>query len=49
MATLPPGQGYEVDPTKAPEADLAQNTKNVQLVASSFLQIISSSLPALPS
>ncbi|TFK62722.1 hypothetical protein BDN72DRAFT_964371 [Pluteus cervinus] len=49
MASLPAGQGYEVDPAKIPEADLAQNQKNVQFVASNFLQIISSSIPALPS
>lgn len=50
MGSLPPGCGYVLDPTKvADEQELRQNLKNVEVVASSFLSIVSSSLPALPS
>lgn len=49
MTTLPPGRGYELDPSKAGDQDVKQNQKNVELVASSFLEIISASVPALPS
>lgn len=50
MGSLPPGCGYVLDPTKVPdEQELRQNLKNVEVVASSFLTIVSSSLPALPS
>jgi len=45
MESLPPGQGYELDPTKAGE----QNRKNIEFVAQSFLEIIRSSTSALPS
>ena len=49
MTSMPPGQGYDLDPTKAGDQDVAANRANVQLVASSFLEIVSSSVPALPS
>ncbi|KAF8165773.1 hypothetical protein B0H34DRAFT_794124 [Crassisporium funariophilum] len=48
MVALPPGSSFEVDPTKAVGQDLVQNQKNVEFVASAFLQLMSSSLPALP-
>lgn len=48
MVSLPAGHGYEVDPNKAGNQDVVQNQKNVELVAHSFLEIIASSLPALP-
>ena len=48
MAAMPPGTSYEVDPSKATGQDIAQNLKNVEYVASTFLGLISSSLPALP-
>jgi len=48
MAAMPPGTSYEVDPTKATREDIVQNLKNVEYVASIFLGLISSSLPALP-
>ncbi|KAF8207849.1 hypothetical protein K438DRAFT_2013261 [Mycena galopus ATCC 62051] len=50
MATLPPGQSYELDPDKPDvgEAKAAQNLENVKFVAASFLEIITSSIPALP-
>ena len=48
MASMPPKTSYEVDPTKATRQDIAQNLKNVEYVASTFLGLISSSLSALP-
>jgi hypothetical protein len=49
MASMPPGHGYDLDPAKAVNQDVAANQKNVEIVASSFLEIVSSSIPALPS
>ncbi|PPQ78909.1 hypothetical protein CVT25_002369 [Psilocybe cyanescens] len=48
MVQMPPGTGYEIDPTKAIGQDVALNQRNVEYVASTFLQLMSSSLPALP-
>ena len=48
MAAMPLGTSYEVDPTKAMRQDIAQNLRNVEYVASVFVRLISSSLPALP-
>ena len=48
MTAMPPGTSYEVDPAKAMRQDIMQNLKNVEYVASVFLGLISSSLPALP-
>ena len=48
MAAMPPGTSYEVDPTKATRQDIMQNLKNVEYVTSTFLGLVSSSLPALP-
>ena len=48
MVTMPAGTTYEIDPTKAMGQDVSQNQKNIEYVALNFLQIISSSLPALP-
>ena len=48
MIAMPPGTGYVVDPTKAMGQDIVQNQKNVEYVASTFLGLMSSSLPALP-
>jgi hypothetical protein len=48
MVAMPPGTGYEVDPNRAMGQDIIQNQKNVEYVASTFLGLISSSLPALP-
>ncbi|KAJ3987640.1 hypothetical protein F5890DRAFT_1563214 [Lentinula detonsa] len=49
MESLPPGQGYELDPAKAGQQNVAQNRRNVEFVARSFLEIIGSSTSALPS
>ncbi|KAI0265102.1 hypothetical protein BC834DRAFT_880157 [Gloeopeniophorella convolvens] len=48
ITSLPPGRGYNLDPTRVPEDELRQNQRNVEVVASSLLAIMSSSLPALP-
>ncbi|PCH40763.1 hypothetical protein WOLCODRAFT_88808 [Wolfiporia cocos MD-104 SS10] len=48
MISMPPGHGYDLDPTKVGEAAARQNQNNVQLVTSSFLEIILSSIPAVP-
>lgn len=49
MATMPPGCSYELDPTKPGVQDVKQNQKNVEFVASSFLNIITASVPTFPS
>ncbi|KAL0576959.1 Ras GTPase activating protein ira2 [Marasmius crinis-equi] len=49
MESLPPGQGYELDPSKAGDQDVIQNRKNVEYVAQSFLEIIGSSTSKIPS
>ncbi|KAF9067659.1 hypothetical protein BDP27DRAFT_1225535 [Rhodocollybia butyracea] len=49
MESLPSGQGYELDPTKAGEQNVSQNRRNIEFVAQSFLEIIGSSTSALPS
>jgi len=48
MVAMPPGTGYEVDPSKTMGQDIIENQKSVEYVASTFLGLISSSLPALP-
>ncbi|TFK46902.1 hypothetical protein OE88DRAFT_1666689 [Heliocybe sulcata] len=49
MSTMPPGRSYELDPSKAGIHDVRQNQKNVEVVAASFLEIITASVPAFPS
>ena len=48
MTAMAPGTSYEVDPTKAMRQEIMQNLRSVEYVASVFLGLISSSLPALP-
>ncbi|KAG1755407.1 hypothetical protein EDB19DRAFT_1661084 [Suillus lakei] len=48
MTSMPAGHAYDLDPAKANRDKLEQNQRNVELVALSFLDIISSSVPALP-
>jgi len=48
MSSMPPGTSYEIDPTKAIGQDIAQNQRNVEYVAAKFINLMSSSLPALP-
>jgi hypothetical protein len=43
-----PGHGYDLDPNTASAEEIETNQRNVQIVATSFLDIISSSLPAIP-
>ena len=49
MSSLPPGHSYDLDPAKAPDQDFEQNQKDLEFVATSFLEIIAVSIPALPS
>lgn len=50
MSDLPPGASYEIDPNKVQDKQqLDQNLKLVQLVAESFFQVVTSSVPAFPS
>ncbi|EMD40361.1 hypothetical protein CERSUDRAFT_148314 [Gelatoporia subvermispora B] len=48
MSTLPEGRRYDLDPSKISEVELQQNKENVQLVASSFIQLITGSVPIFP-
>jgi hypothetical protein len=48
MVAMPPGHGYDLDPSRAVGQDLKQNQKNVEFVTSTFLEIVTSSLPAFP-
>jgi neurofibromin 1 len=42
--------GYELDPSKAqPGQDVTENRKQVEFVAASFLEILESSTPTIPS
>jgi hypothetical protein len=48
MSTMPPGTSYDIDPTKAIGQDIAANLRSLEYVASTFINSMSSSLPALP-
>ncbi|KAH8096624.1 hypothetical protein BXZ70DRAFT_945419 [Cristinia sonorae] len=49
MTSAPEGKSYEIDPNKASEQDIVQNQKAVEFVAGTFLELITSSVPAFPS
>uniref|UniRef100_A0A0W0FVQ0 Ras-GAP domain-containing protein n=1 Tax=Moniliophthora roreri TaxID=221103 RepID=A0A0W0FVQ0_MONRR len=49
MESLPAGQGFELDPSKAVEQDVVQNRRNIEYVAETFLEIIGSSTAKIPS
>ncbi|OJT09503.1 Neurofibromin [Trametes pubescens] len=49
VTTMPPGRGYELDPSRVSKEELKQNKETVELITQKFLEIISSSIPALPS
>ncbi|KAI1796034.1 hypothetical protein LXA43DRAFT_649826 [Ganoderma leucocontextum] len=49
VTTMPPGHGYELDPAKVNIEELRQNKETVEFITGKFLEIISSSIPALPS
>lgn len=48
MVDMPPGHGYELDPGKVGEDVATSNQRNVEIVATSFLKIVTSSVPAIP-
>ncbi|KAH9927288.1 uncharacterized protein B0H18DRAFT_1161603 [Fomitopsis serialis] len=48
MTSMPPGHGYELDPAKVGEEIATANRETIQFITSSFLQIILSSIPAVP-
>ncbi|KAI9574812.1 hypothetical protein HD554DRAFT_2201766 [Boletus coccyginus] len=48
MSSMPLGRAYDLDPSKTPKHKLEQNQRDVEFIASSFLEIIGSSVPALP-
>ncbi|TBU46391.1 hypothetical protein BD309DRAFT_622853 [Dichomitus squalens] len=49
VTTMPPGHGYELDPARVSREELKQNKDTVEFITGKFLEIISSSIPALPS
>ncbi|KAI0677196.1 hypothetical protein C8Q78DRAFT_1180405 [Trametes maxima] len=49
VTTMPSGCGYELDPSRVSKEELRQNKETVELITAKFLEIISSSIPALPS
>ncbi|KAF8076811.1 hypothetical protein FPV67DRAFT_1605221 [Lyophyllum atratum] len=42
------GYGYDLDPTKVGQEEVQRNLRHVEIVASHFLDLVSSSLPAIP-
>lgn len=48
MKDMPSGHSYEMDPAKAVGQDLEQNKKNVEVVTSAFLQVVTASIHSLP-
>jgi neurofibromin 1 len=48
MADMPPGHGYELDPNRVGDDIALHNQRNVEIVATSFLKIVTSSVPAIP-
>jgi len=48
MADKPPGHGYDLDPSKVGGTETEINKRNVEIIASSFLEIISSSVTVIP-
>ncbi|KAI6003613.1 hypothetical protein EDD15DRAFT_2567619 [Pisolithus albus] len=48
MTAMPPGHAYDLDPVRVSPDKLEQNRRDVEFIASSFLNIISASVPALP-
>ncbi|KAI0329579.1 hypothetical protein GY45DRAFT_1324865 [Cubamyces sp. BRFM 1775] len=49
VTTMPPGHGYELDSSRVSKEELRQNKETVEFITAKFLEIISSSIPALPS
>jgi len=48
MVDMPTGHGYELDPERVGEDVATSNQRNVEIVATSFLKIVTSSVPAIP-
>lgn len=48
MKEMPPGHSYDMDPTKAVGQDIDQNRKNVEIVSTAFLQVVTASIHSLP-
>ncbi|CCM02314.1 uncharacterized protein FIBRA_04405 [Fibroporia radiculosa] len=48
MTSMPAGHGYDLDPAKVGEQAARRNQANIQLITSSFLEIILSSVPVVP-
>jgi neurofibromin 1 len=48
MLAMPPGTSYDIDPKTAVGQDIAANQRSLEYVASNFIKLMSSSLPALP-
>lgn len=49
MVDMPPGHGYDLDPNKVGSQNVIRNQKNVEIVTSSFLEILASSVSIIPS
>jgi len=48
MSAMPPGTSYDINPKSAIGQDIVANQRSLEYVASSFIKLMSSSLPALP-
>lgn len=48
MSAMPPGTSYDIDPNSAIGQDIAANQRSLEYVASTFIKLMSTSLPALP-
>ncbi|KAF7975643.1 hypothetical protein HWV62_9093 [Athelia sp. TMB] len=48
MAKMPPGHSYELNPDRAMGQDVHENQKNVEAIASGFLDIITLSVKTIP-
>lgn len=49
MKEMPPGHSYDMDPAKAVGQDIDQNRRNVEIVSTAFLQVVTASIHRLPS
>jgi hypothetical protein len=48
MKEMPPGHSYDMDPARAIGQDLDQNRRNIEVVTSAFLQLVTASIHGLP-
>lgn len=49
LSEMPPERGFDLDPNRVGQDQATENLDNVKMIASSFLDIISSSVHTLPS